>query len=56
MQFTVVRAGGKIVDGQTNSPESSHFLRLLTLSRAHNTWLNDALDLRYHGDTIYVAR
>jgi hypothetical protein len=46
MQFTVIRAGGKVVDVQTNSPELTHFLRLLKLSRAHTTWLTYALDLR----------
>ena len=46
VRFTVVRAGGKIVDVQTTSPEVNHFLRLLKLSRAHNTWLNYALDLK----------
>ena len=46
IQFTVIRAGGKIVDVQTSSPEINHFLRLLKLSRAHNTWLNYALDLK----------
>jgi site-specific recombinase XerD len=46
IQFTVVRAGGKIVDVQTSSPEINHFLRLLKLSRAYNTWLNYALDLK----------
>jgi integrase/recombinase XerD len=46
IQFTVVRAGGKIVDVQSTSLEINHFLRLLKLSRAHNTWLNYALDLR----------
>lgn len=46
IQFTVVRAGGKIVDVQTNSPEINHFLRLIKLSRAHNTWLSYALDLK----------
>ena len=30
IQFTVVRAGGKIVDVQTNSPEINHFLRFLS--------------------------
>jgi len=44
--FTVVRAGGKIVDVQTTSPEINHFLRVLKLTRAHNTWLNYALDLK----------
>ena len=54
MQFTVVRAGGKIVDVQTNSPEINHFLRLLKLSRAHNTWLNYALDLRLFFGIVQV--
>jgi site-specific recombinase XerD len=54
IQFTVVRAGGKIVDVQTNSPEISHFLRLLKLSRAHNTWLNYALDLRLFFGIVQV--
>jgi site-specific recombinase XerD len=44
--FTVVRAGGKIVDVQTTSPEITHFLRVLKLSRTYNTWLNYALDLK----------
>ena len=44
--FTVVRAGGKIVDVQSTSPEINHFLRVLKLTRAHNTWLNYALDLK----------
>lgn len=46
VQFTVVRAGGQIVDIQTTSPEINHFLRVVKLSRAHNTWLNYALDLK----------
>jgi len=46
IQFTVVRAGGQIVDVQSTSTEINHFLRLLKLSRAHNTWLNYALDLK----------
>jgi site-specific recombinase XerD len=54
IQFTVARAGGKIVDVQTNSPEINHFLRLLKLSRAHNTWLNYALDLKLFFQIVQV--
>ena len=54
IQFTVIRAGGKIVDVQTNSPEITHFLRLLKLSRAHNTWLNYALDLKLFFSIVHV--
>jgi len=55
IQFTVVRAGGKLVDVQTNSPELTHFLRLLKLSRAHNTWLNYALDSRLFFGIVQVS-
>ncbi len=54
IQFTVVRAGGKIVDVQTTSPEINHFLRFLKLSRAHNTWLNYALDLKLFFHIVQV--
>jgi site-specific recombinase XerD len=54
IQFTVVRSGGKIVDVQTTSPEINHFLRLLKLSRAHNTWLNYALDLKLFFGVVQV--
>lgn len=46
IQFAVVRADGKIIDVQTNSPEINHFLRLVKLNRAYHTWLNYALDLK----------
>jgi integrase/recombinase XerC len=46
VQFTVIRAHGRIVDVQTDSPEINHFLRLIKLSRTYNTWLNYALDLK----------
>ena len=52
--FTVVRTGGKIVDVQTTSPEINHFLRLLKLTRAHNTWLNYALDLKLFFSIVQV--
>ena len=54
VQFTVLRAGGKIVDVQTNSSEINHFLRLLKLSRAQNTWLNYALDLKLFFGVVRV--
>jgi site-specific recombinase XerD len=55
IQITVVRAGGKIVDVQTSSPEITHFLRVLKLSRAHNTWLNYALDLKLFFRIVQVS-
>lgn len=52
--FTVTRTGGRIVDVQSTSPEINHFLRLLKLSRAHNTWLNYALDLKLFFSIVLV--
>lgn len=54
VQFTVVRAGGQIVDIQTTSPEINHFLRVVKLSRAHNTWLNYALDLKLFFSVVQI--
>lgn len=54
VQFTVLRAGGKIVDVQSTSPEINHFLRVLKLSRAQNTWLNYALDLKLFFSVVQV--
>jgi site-specific recombinase XerD len=54
IQFTVVRAGGQIVDVQSTSTEINHFLRLVKLSRAHNTWLNYALDLKVFFSIVQV--
>lgn len=54
VHFTVVRSGGKIVDVQTASPQINHFLRLLKLSRAHNTWLSYALDLKLFFSILQV--
>ena len=44
--FSVVRDHGQITDIRTSSPDINHFLRVLKLSRAHNTWLSYALDLK----------
>ena len=46
VEFTIIRAQGRIVDVHTDSPEIQHFLQVLKQSRAYNTWLNYALDLR----------
>jgi len=46
VQFTFIRAHGHILEIQTDSPEINHFLQMLKLSRAHNTWLSYALDLK----------
>jgi site-specific recombinase XerD len=46
VQFTIIRAHGQIVEIQTDSPEVNHFLQVLKLSRAYNTWLSYALDLK----------
>ena len=54
VEFTVTRSGGKIVDVQSSSPEINHFLRVLKLSRAHNTWLNYALDLKLFFSIVKV--
>ncbi|NTU63080.1 MAG: hypothetical protein HGB05_06680, partial [Chloroflexi bacterium] len=44
VQFTIVRAAGKVTDCRTTSPEINHFLDLIKLTRAYNTWLNYAYD------------
>jgi len=46
VRFTFVRKQGRIIDCTTNSPVLNHFLDLLKLSRAYNTWLNYAHDLK----------
>lgn len=46
VEFTIIRAQGRIVDVHTDSPEIQHFLQVLKQSRAYNTWLSYALDLK----------
>jgi len=46
VQFTLIHAHGHILEIQTDSPEINHFLQVLKLSRAYNTWLSYALDLK----------
>lgn len=46
VNFSVIREAGKVIDIQTDSPEIGHFLRRVKLTRAYNTWLNYANDLK----------
>ncbi len=46
VQFSVIRAQGQIVEVPTDSPEVNHFLQVIKQSRAYNTWLSYALDLK----------
>ena len=46
VQFTFVKREGRITEISTNHPALNHFLDLLKLNRAYNTWLNYAHDLK----------
>jgi len=46
VRFTIVREHGQVTDVVTSSPALNHFLDLVKLSRAHNTWLSYAHDLK----------
>jgi site-specific recombinase XerD len=46
VRFTFVRQQGQVVDCTTTSPALNHFLDVVKMSRAHNTWLNYAHDLK----------
>lgn len=52
VRFTIVRKHGQISEILTNSSLVNHFLDLLKLSRANNTWINYAYDLRQFFDCI----
>lgn len=52
VRFIFVRKQGKIIDCTTNSPVINHFLDMLKLSRAYNTWLNYAHDLKIFFEVI----
>jgi site-specific recombinase XerC len=52
VHFTIVRKSGKVADCRTTSPEINHFLDLVKLNRAYNTWLNYAYDLKIFFDVI----
>lgn len=46
VQFTFVKHEGRITEIETNHPALTHFLKLIRLNRAYNTWLNYAHDLK----------
>jgi site-specific recombinase XerD len=52
VQFTIVRVGGKVTDCHTTSSEINHFLDLVKLNRAYNTWLSYTYDLKIFFEVI----
>ena len=46
VRFAIERERNRVVKVTTNSPLVNHFLDLLQTSRAHNTWVNYAHDLK----------
>ena len=50
--FTFVRQEGQITDISTNAPLVNHFLDLVNMSRAHNTWVSYAHDLKVFFEVI----
>jgi integrase/recombinase XerC len=52
IQFTFVQKTGRIIDISTDSSQVNHFLDLLKMSRAYNTWLSYAHDLKVFFATV----
>lgn len=52
VRFQIVREQGRVSTISNNSPEVNHFLDLLRLKRARNTWINYAHDLRIFFDVV----
>lgn len=46
VHFTVLRTGGRVSDISTTDPAISHFLDLVKMNRAYNTWISYAHDLQ----------
>lgn len=46
ISFTIIYHCGRVTDIQTNSPLINHFLDLIKMSRAYNTWISYAHDLK----------
>jgi site-specific recombinase XerD len=46
VQFTFVKHEGRLSEIATNHPAINHFLELIRLNRAYNTWLNYGHDLK----------
>lgn len=45
VRFTIVREEGRVTDISTNVPTINHFLDLIKMNRAYNTWVSYAHDL-----------
>ncbi len=52
VRFTIVRKQGQISEILTDSSLVNHFLDLIKMSRANNTWINYGYDLRQFFDYI----
>ena len=52
VRFTIIRKQGQVSEILTNSSQVNHFLDLLKLSRARNTWINYGHDLKQFFDCI----
>lgn len=52
VHFTIVREEGRITDISTNFPAVNHFLDLVKLNRAYNTWASYGHDLKIFFEVI----
>jgi site-specific recombinase XerD len=50
--FAIIRGKGRVKDVSTNSPQINHFLDLIKMSRAYNTWISYTEDLKIFFETI----
>lgn len=50
--FSIVREKDQVIDISTTSPFVNHFLDLMKISRAYNTWVSYAQDLKVFFQTI----
>ena len=50
--FSIIREKGRIKEVSTNSPLINHFLDLIKMSRAYNTWISYTDDLKIFFETI----
>jgi integrase/recombinase XerC len=46
VQFTIVREKGRVTEVSTTSPWLDHFLELIRMNRAYNTWISYSHDLK----------
>jgi site-specific recombinase XerD len=52
VQFTLAHEHGRLIDCTTNSPHINHFLEVIKLSRAYNTWISYVHDLRVYFEIV----